>query len=88
MRTIHSSPAFERSLVKFFKRNPELFKKIEKVFALLEKDVHDPALDTHKLHGKLSQFYACKLSYDYRLVFIFDDKYIYPHSIGSHNEVY
>jgi addiction module RelE/StbE family toxin len=88
MRLIHASPAFERKLVKFLKKNTHLTIKIEKIFAVLEKDPHHVQLDTHKLHGRLAGHYACSISYNSRLIFSYDDMHIYPKSIGSHDEVY
>jgi addiction module RelE/StbE family toxin len=88
MRLIHVSPAFERKLVKFLKKNTYFAIKVDKVFSLLEKDPHHALLDTHKLHGQLAGHYACSISYDVRLIFSYDDMHVYPKSIGSHDEVY
>lgn len=88
MRTSAPSEAFERKLVRFLKQHRELVKDIKEVFRRMEKDIHDPRLKTHKLHGAFKDFYASSINYHYRVVFKFDAKFIYPESIGSHDDVY
>ena len=88
MRTISPSEAFDRKLVKFLKQHRELSKDIKILFVKLELNLHDPVLKTHKLHGKLSRFHGASINYRYRIVFRFDEKHIYPQSIGSHDDVY
>lgn len=87
-RIIRSSQVFEKNLVKFLKKNPELSDKISTVFSQLQNDPHHTSLKTHKLHGELSYYLACHITYSYRLIFSFDDECIYPHGIGTHDEVY
>ncbi len=88
MRRIVSSPQFDKKLIKFLKKNPDLDGKINSVFRTLEKDVRHPALKTHKLHGILNKFYACTITFQHRLVFDYDQDCVYPHTIGSHDDVY
>jgi addiction module RelE/StbE family toxin len=88
MRKIVVSKQFQKKLILFLRRQPELENKISGVLKLLEKDLNHPLLKTHKLHGVLSKFFACSITYEYRLVFSFDDKFIFPHTIGSHDDVY
>jgi len=57
-------------------------------------DPFDPALKTHKLHGKLSGLWACRVEYDCRIVFTFEKEQdneidlIVLADIGKHDEVY
>lgn len=88
MRQIVTSPQFENKLVKFLKKNPNLNNKITSVFRALAVDIKHPILKSHKLHGALSNFFACTLTYEYRLIFYFDQNFVYLHAIGSHNDVY
>ena len=88
MRKIFSSPQFEKKLIRFLQKNPEYDKKIKIVFRLLEKDIYHPTLKTHRLHGKLSFWFSCSITYQYRLAFSFDSKFIYPHTVGNHDDVY
>ena len=88
MRTVAISEAFDRKLFRFLKQRSELEQKIKDTFRLLEIDMSTPSLKTHKLHGKMAGSYACSINYHYRIVFTFDDKLIYPESIGNHDDVY
>jgi mRNA-degrading endonuclease YafQ of YafQ-DinJ toxin-antitoxin module len=88
MRNIFQSPGFQAELAKFIRKHPELKPNIVKALKLLRTDIRTPSLGTHKLHGALSDSYACNINYYYRLVFSFDDNLIYPESIGSHDDVY
>jgi mRNA-degrading endonuclease YafQ of YafQ-DinJ toxin-antitoxin module len=82
MQIIYSSK-FERE---YRKLTPELklvAKKKEKIF---RKNPFDPALETHKLHGKLHPNWAFSISHGYRIIFEFaSEKLIYFHSVGNHD---
>ncbi len=88
MRIIFPSDPFDRKLVRFLKQHKELTKDVKEVFKLLETNVFHSKLKTHKLHGELKGSYACSINYYYRIVFEFDEKYVYPDSIGPHDAVY
>ena len=88
MRTLAPSDSFMRDLQKFLRHHRDLSIVVEKVFDLLENDIRSSTLHTHKLHGNLSNSYACKINYQYRTIFSFDEKNVYLKSIGSHDEVY
>lgn len=88
MRIIFPSDPFDRKLVRFLKQHRELAVDVKETFRRLETDVFDSKLKTHKLHGNLKDSYACSVNYRYRIVFEFDDKYVYPDSIGPHDDVY
>ena len=87
-RTIFPLQVFERRLVKFIKTHPELKSEIPKILLMLSKDIRTPSLSTHKLHGKMKDSYGCNINYRYRIIFSFDDDYVYLESIGSHDDVY
>jgi mRNA interferase YafQ len=90
MRKIALSDAFLRKLKRFLKIHRDLDKEgvVDFVLEALGKDLSDPLLRTHKLHGKLSGLFACSITYRYRLVFSVKDNIIYPMSIGTHEDVY
>ena len=88
MRKLAQTDSFRRELGKLLKQHRDLTDTIEKVFTLLRNDIYSTSLHTHKLHGKMGDSYACSINYNYRIIFSFDDKYIYLESIGSHDEVY
>ncbi len=94
MHRIAWSKGFRRGFKKATRNNPVLQ---EKIFDILERLAHepfDPALKTHKLHGKLSGLWACFVEYDCRIVFTFekvqddDTDLIVLADIGKHDEVY
>ncbi len=77
---------------KFAKEYKKIPHKI-KIFAeekekIFRKDPFDPRLKTHKLSGKLKDFYSFSINYQYRIIFEFvtDDR-IWFYSIGTH-EIY
>ncbi len=63
MRTLTPTDSFIRDLQKFLKRHRDLSVKVETILALLEDDVYTSILHTHKLHGRLSKSYACKIDH-------------------------
>ncbi|MFH1392255.1 MAG: type II toxin-antitoxin system mRNA interferase toxin, RelE/StbE family [bacterium] len=78
------SPKFDREYKKLPNKIKDIAEKQEKVF---RKDPFDARLKTHKLHGKLRDFYSFSIGYKYRIIFEFDDNKstIYFHAIGTHS---
>jgi len=75
---------------KFFKKHQNLLSKYSLILKKLQNNPFDNSLKTHKLKGNLSEFYACSLNYEYRIVMIIeiiDDKIILI-NIGTHDDVY
>jgi addiction module RelE/StbE family toxin len=81
---------YKRKERKFFKKRPHLIDKYGLVLEKLKTNPFDPSLKTYKLKGDLSEFYACSLTYEYRIicVFLVQTETIVLVDIGSHNEVY
>lgn len=72
-----------------YKKLPQNIQKIaeekEKIF---RKDPFDAQLKTHKLHGRLKEFWAFAINYKYRVIFDFTDNDIVRfYSVGDH-EIY
>lgn len=82
---IYYSSKFESS----YKRLPRKIKILaEKKETIFRKNPFDPRLKTHKLTGRLKDFWSLSIDYSYRIVFEFRDKnVIWFHSVGTH-EVY
>ncbi|NPV61262.1 MAG: type II toxin-antitoxin system mRNA interferase toxin, RelE/StbE family [Methanotrichaceae archaeon] len=86
--------AFRRAFKKSVQQRSNLSLKIENVLHLLEQDPFNPALQSHKLKGKLGNLWACKVDYDCRILFMFlpnsqtGQEDILLVSIGTHQEVY
>ncbi len=75
---------------KFFKKHKDLLQKYVVVLKQLQQDPFESSLKTHKLKGNLAEYYACSLTYEYRIVLIIkivDDELVLM-NIGSHDEVY
>lgn len=82
--------AFEK---KFEKYKRELTQnkreRLKKRLEIFKENVFDRRLNTHKLKGNLSDYYAFSISYSDRIVFkIINDKGIYFIEIGSHDVCY
>jgi addiction module RelE/StbE family toxin len=81
---------YKRKERKFFKKRPHLADKYGEVLEKLKMNPFDPSLRTHKLKGELSEFHACSLTYEYRIicVFLIQNEMIVLVDIGSHDKVY
>jgi len=64
-------PKFKKQYEKLQPEIKDLAEQKEKIF---RKNPFNPKLKTHKLHGKLSNFLAFSINYEYRIVFDFVDK--------------
>lgn len=81
MRIVYSSK-FAREYKKLPKEIKLLAEKKEKIF---RKNPFDPILDTHKVHGRLRDFWSFSIDFKYRIVFEFrENNIVYFHSIGDH----
>lgn len=69
MRKLVLSKTFEKSYMKFIRKNSYLKKNIDKALKLLEEDIFLPQLKTHKLSGNLFGAFACSCGYDCRILF-------------------
>ena len=77
---------YSSKFAKEYKRLPQEVKnqakKKEKIF---RKDPFDKRLKTHKLTGKLKEYYSFSIDYDHRIIFEFAKKdIIWFHSVGTH----
>jgi mRNA interferase YafQ len=86
------SPHFIKAYKKTVKKNSLLQESIDHSIKLLEEDLYDARLKTHKLSGELLGCYACSCGYDCRIVFTVEEseneKVILLITIGTHEEVY
>ena len=84
-KEVKYSPIFIKSLKSFPKSQLKFLVAQEQIF---KENIFDPRLKTHKLKGKLSDFYSFSISYHWRIVFHIEDKgTIILDNIGTH-EVY
>ncbi len=68
MLEIRTLPRFDKRYRKLAKPVKESAKKKERIF---RENPHDPALETHKLHGKDRGAWAFSIDRKYRIKFIF-----------------
>ena len=60
--------------------------KAEKKEKIFRKDPFDKSLRTHKLSGKLQNFWAFSIDYKYRIIFEFiDNDTAHFHLVGNHS---
>lgn len=81
MKIIYSSK-FAREYKKLPLKIKISAEKKEKVF---KKDPFDSSLKTHKLTGKLKDYYSFSIDYQYRIIFeIVKKDVVWFHSVGTH----
>ncbi len=80
--TIYYSSKFAKE----YKKLPQKVKAVaEKREIIFNKDPFDPRLKTHKLTGKLKEYWAFSIDYQYRIIFEFrNNNIIWFHSVGTH----
>lgn len=84
MKIIYS-PKFEKE----YKKLPRKIKLIaEQKEILFCKNPFNPLLNTHKLHGRLYEFWSFNITDRYRIIFEFgENNIVYFHLVGTH-EIY
>ncbi len=87
---VSQTETFERTAEKFFKKHKDLLPKFAELTEKLSENPFEKSLKTHKLKGELSSYYACSLTYDYRVIvtIVIKDKVITLMDIGAHDDVY
>lgn len=77
---------YSSKFAKEYKRLPKKVKLLaEKREIIFRKKPFDPRLKTHKLSGKLKDYYSFSIDYQTRIIFEFRDKNIvWFHSVGTH----
>ena len=85
--------AFNSSFKKAFKKkiagNSTMEARFWERVEIFKNNPFDPRLKTHKLSGKLKEFWAFSVEYDLRVVFLFDGQQsVLFADLGTHDEVY
>ena len=70
-----------------YKKLPNEIKVLaEKKEKLFRTNPFNPALDTHKLHGRFKEFWSFSIDKKYRIIFEFgENREVHFHSIGDHD---
>ena len=94
MRRLIWGGSFVRAYRRTVRKKQGLREAIEATLRLLAEEPFTPRLATHKLKGKLSDSWACTVTYDLRIIFDFvkdgeeGTEAIFLLEIGTHDEVY
>lgn len=80
---------YSSKFAKEYKKLPLKIKlQAEKKEKIFRKNPFDSQLKTHKLAGRLRDYYSFTINYQYRIIFEFASKnVVWFHSIGTH-EIY
>lgn len=81
MKIIYS-PRFQKN---FKKLSIEIIDNTIEKILLLEENLFHTQLKTHKLHGKLNDYYSFSVNYKYRVIFEVDKEEIILLDIGDHD---
>jgi mRNA-degrading endonuclease YafQ of YafQ-DinJ toxin-antitoxin module len=82
MRIVYSSK-FAREYKKLPDNIKFLAQARESVF---RKNPFEPVLETHKLHGRLRDFWSFSVGFRYRIIFEFaSNNTVHFHSVGNHD---
>ena len=80
---IFYSPEFER---RYRMLSLEMQKKAEAKEKIFCKDPFDPRLKTHKLHGRLGEFWSFSLDHTHHIIFMFiEEGDVRFYAIGDHS---
>ncbi len=69
MFKILTTKRFKKKLVKIIKNNSEFKAKFEKLLQILVENPFENTLNSHKLVGRLNDFYSCTCGYDCRIIY-------------------
>jgi mRNA-degrading endonuclease YafQ of YafQ-DinJ toxin-antitoxin module len=83
------SSSFKRTFKKRIKGNSDLEIKFWQKLEQFTIDPFDSSLKTHKLSGKLKEFWSFSVDYDERVLFYFtEDGKVVLVDFGNHEQVY
>jgi mRNA-degrading endonuclease YafQ of YafQ-DinJ toxin-antitoxin module len=87
---VRFSRHFERKLVAFRRKHPELAGRLGRVLRDLDEDPYRPRLRLHALSGAYAGQHAVSVTHEHRirLLIIIRDNEIELLDIGTHDEVY
>lgn len=75
-------PTFVRQ---YKKLSPELQTEIKEKIQLFQEDPTHTFLKTHKLKGKLKNYYSFSVNYEYRIIFQYEEDYTVLLNVGNHS---
>lgn len=77
---------YSTRFAKEYKKLPHKIKvKAEKQEKIFRQNPFDAGLKTHKLSGKLQEFWSFSIDYQHRIIFeLVDQNTVWFHSVGTH----
>lgn len=85
MGNVSYSIKVDPQFVKSLKRLPYRIQLLSiKKYKLFSSNPFHPTLKTHRLRGKLRNYYSYRVNYSYRVVFALNDNIITLINIGTH----
>jgi addiction module RelE/StbE family toxin len=88
MRRVFATPRFQKRLATFLSRHPDLSTAVDEAMLLIVQDPTAPPLRTHRLKAAFAGCSACRLSREYRIVFVLAPDRVTFIDIGTHDQVY
>lgn len=89
MVEISFSSSFKRAFKRKIVGNAEREERFRTKLELFTNSPFDAGLRTHKLSGKLKDYWSFSIEYDLRVIFYFADKEkVVFVDIGAHKEIY
>lgn len=83
---IKSTSYFDKQLLKYLNKNPQLKKRVSKQLKLLTNNISHPSLRTHKLQGKRHHSYSIWIENNLRIIFSLIENKILLTSIITHDK--
>ena len=91
-RALVRTSRFVRAVRRVARKRPHIYADLAHALELLADDAFHPTLKTHKLTGALAGSFACRVTYDVRIIFEFVDdngaEAILLQTVGTHDQVY
>ena len=80
---IYYSSKFAKEYKKLSLKTKISAERKEKIFRI---DPFDPQLKTHRLEGKLKDYYSFSIDYHYRIIFeVVNKSTVWFHAVGTHS---
>ncbi len=88
MIKIAFSSSFKRAFKHRIAGNDGREERFRAKLEVFKDNPFEPSLKTHKLSGKLKDYWSFSIEYNLRIIFYFAEKEIVFVDIGTHKEVY
>ena len=77
---------YKPTFIRQYKKLPKNLQiEIKEKIELFKKNPKHPFLKTHKLKGKLKNFFSFSVNYEYRIVFQYNKKNTVLFAVGDHS---